>query len=266
MTRVDPLVVAVLSDLARGLRALDVEFCSIGALVPELLLGVRPHRLTRDADVTVILESLADFDRLKERLSEFGFERTNRAYRLTHRNGGWVDLLPYSQTLAPTGRLDLARDLSFNMAGFDQVLPNAIQVQVTSNLTVPVAPLPLYVLLKLVAFGDRKEPKDLASVLRCLRHYAEEDDRRYGLDHAGDAVPFEHTTAYLLGEDGRRFQAPPLSAAVVRVLDDFDSPDAVVIGTAAREEAGIFIEDARRRDVFDLFRWFRVGAGLSNID
>ena len=43
------------------------------------------------------------------------------------------------------------------MVGFDQVLPNAIQVRVTSDLIVPVAPLPLYVLLKFVTFGDRKE-------------------------------------------------------------------------------------------------------------
>lgn len=265
MTGVDALVVAVLSDLARGLRALDVEFCVIGALVPELLLGVRPRTFTKDADVTVILDSLADFDRLKERLSEFGFERTNRPYRLTHRSGGWGDVLPYSEHLAPTGRLHLGRDLSFNMAGFDQVLPNAIEVRVTSDLTVPVTPLPLYVLLKLVAFEDRKEPKDLSSVLHCLRHYAEQDDRRYGLDHNGNAVPFEHTTAYLLGQDGRRFQAPPLSAVIVSVLNEFDSPDAAAVSTAAREAAGFFAEDDRRQDVFDLFRWFRGGAGLSSV-
>src|SRR2546425_6131082 len=148
MMRADPLVLAALSDLARGLRAIDIEFCVIGALVPELLLAVRPHRLTKDADAAVILDSLADFERLKKRLSDFGFERTSRAYRLTHRSGGWVDLLPYSESLAPTGRLELARDLSFDMVGFDQVLPNAIQVRVTSDLIVPVAPLPLYVLLK----------------------------------------------------------------------------------------------------------------------
>lgn len=262
MTHVDTLVVAALSDLARGLRALKIEYCVIGALVPELLLGVRPPRLTKEADATVILDSLADFERLKERLTEYGFERTNRPYRLAHRSGGWVDLLPYSESLAPTGRLELTRDLSFNMVGFNRVLPNAIQIAVTSELTVPVAPLPLYVLLKFVAFGDRKEPKDLASVLHCLRNYAEDEDRRYGLDHEGEAVPFEVTTAYLLGQDGRRFLATPLSAAVGHVLDDFDSPDAAVIGTAAREEAGFFIEEERRRDVFDLFRWFRIGAGV----
>ena len=59
MTRADPLVTGVLADLARGLRALEVEFCVIGALVPELLLDVAPRRMTKDADVTVLVESLA---------------------------------------------------------------------------------------------------------------------------------------------------------------------------------------------------------------
>jgi predicted nucleotidyltransferase len=264
MTGVDPLVVAVLSDLVRGLRALQTEFCLIGAVVPELLLGVTPPRLTKEVDVAVILDSLDDFERLKERLEGFNLGPTTwRPYRLTHQSGGWVDLLPYSEILAPMGRLELTQDLSFNMAGFDQVLPGAIHVQVTSELTVPVTPLPLYVLLKFVAFADRKEPKDLASVLHCLRHYAEDDDRRYGLDHDGEAVLFEHTTAYLLGQDGRRFHSVQLSAAVDGVLKDFDSPDAMVVELAAREEAGFFIEDERRQDVFDLFRSFR--AGLSRI-
>lgn len=262
MTSIDPLVITVLSDLARGLRTLEIEFCVIGALVPELLLGVHPRRFTKDADVTVILDTLADFERLKERLHEFDFERTTRAYRMTHRRAGWVDLLPYSERLAPAGRLDLTRDLSFNMVGFDQVVPNAIQVQVTPELTVPVIPVPLYVLLKLVAFADRKEPKDPGSVLHCLRNYAEDEERRYGLDHEGEPVPFEFTTAYALGHDTREFQNPPLATAVSRVLGQFDSPDAVGVDTAARDEAGVFVDDERRSDVFELFRWFRAGAGL----
>ncbi len=262
MTRVDPVVVAVLSDLARGLRAFEIDFCIIGALVPELLLGVTPRRLTNDADATVVLDSLADFEQLKERLNEFGFVPTRLPYRLTRRDGGWVDLLPYSKTLAPTGRLDLARDLSFNLVGFDQIVPNAVHVSVAPDLTVPIVPLPLYVLLKFVAYGDRKEPKDLGSVLHCLRHYAEDEDRRYGLDHDGKPVPFEHTCAYLLGQDGRRFGDPPVAGAVGAVLASFESPDAAVVGLVAREEGIVLVEDDDRTEIFELFRWFRVGVGV----
>jgi predicted nucleotidyltransferase len=261
MPRVDPLVVAVLSDLARGLRALEVDFCVIGALVPELLLGVTPRRLTNDADVTVVLDTLADFERLKARLAEFGFALTRLPYRLRHRDGGWVDLLPYSKALAPTGNLDMTEDLSFNMVGFDQVLPNAVQASIASDLTVPIAPLPLYALLKLVAYGDRKEPKDLGSVLHCLRHYAQDEDRRYGLDHDEKSVPFERTCAYLLGQDGRRFSGS-VARSVGMVLDEFDSPDATIVDLVAREDGSVLVDDEDRVEIFELFRWFRLGAGV----
>jgi predicted nucleotidyltransferase len=223
---------------------------------------VRPRRFTRDADVTVVLESLAEFEQLKDGLLRFGFERTRHTYRLSHKEGGWVDLLPYSGQLAPGGRLDLGPDLTLNMAGFNQILPSKLEVEVTPGLTVPVVGLPLYVLLKLVAFGDRGEQKDLASVLHCLRHYAEGEDRRYGLDFGGVPIPYEQTTAYLLGHDGRRFHDPPLVTAITRVLDQFTTQDSVIVFRVAREDGGVRAEAEQRSQVFELFRWFRAGAGV----
>ena len=105
MTRADPLVVGVLVDLAQGLRMLGVEFCVIGALVPEFLLETPPRRTTKDADVTVLVQTLDDFERVKLGLTPFGFTATRQPHRLTHRDGGWVDLLPYSRALAPGGHL-----------------------------------------------------------------------------------------------------------------------------------------------------------------
>jgi predicted nucleotidyltransferase len=261
MTLVDPVLVGVLSDLARALRTLEVKFCVIGALVPELLLGVAPRRRTNDVDATVVLETLAGFERLKARLGEFQFDPTSRPYRLAHRGGGWVDLLPYSKALAPTGRLDMTDDLSFNMVGFEQLVPGAIQVSVAPGLTVPVAPLPLYVLLKLVASGDRNAPKDLGSVLHCLRHYADDDDRRYGLEHEGTLVPFEYTCAYLLGQDGRHFSAP-VADSVRPVLDRFDSSDGSLVGLLASQEGRVLAEDEDRVEIFNLFRWFRLALDI----
>jgi hypothetical protein len=48
MPRIEPSLMPVVSDLARGLRELKVPF--VGALVPELLLDVRPRRMTNDAN------------------------------------------------------------------------------------------------------------------------------------------------------------------------------------------------------------------------
>ena len=72
---------------------------------------------------------------------------------------------------------NVATDDISNMAGFDQVVPNAVPITIDGGLTLPLTPLPLYALLKIVAFSDRKAAKDLAGVLHCLQHYLEDDER-----------------------------------------------------------------------------------------
>jgi predicted nucleotidyltransferase len=199
MPRIDPNLLRVLTDLARGLRELGVPFAVVGALVPELLLEARPSRMTNDADVTVIVDSLVAFESLKDRLSGYGFARTGVPHRLKHHEGGLVDVLPFSEALAPDGRLQFDEGVVFNMAGFSHVVPSAVSITLDRGLSIPLAPLPLYALLKLVAFSDRRAAKDMAGVLHCLQHYLEDDDRRYGVEHDGAGVPFEWTCAYMLG-------------------------------------------------------------------
>ena len=289
MPRVDPGLMPVVVDLERGLRELGVPFGIVGALVPELLLDVRPYRMTNDVDLAVVVESLADFDLLEERLADYGFTRTRRPHRLDHRDGGWVDILPVNETIARDG-LELEDGFVLNMAGFGHVVPNAVPIAIEGGPTLPLAPLPLHVLLKLVAFSDRKAPKDLAGVLHCLEHYLEDDGRRYGVDHDDEGVPYEYTGAYVVGveDDGRRYgvdhddegvpyeytgayvvgvEARPflddrVSEVVKPVLDRFDEPDATVVGVVAREAHGLIVEDEHRLEIFELFRWYRLGTGL----
>lgn len=249
MRRIEPVLLPVITDLARGLRELGVPFAVVGALVPELLLDARPTRMTNDADVTVVIETLADFEALKTHLEDFHFKCTDPPHRLRHRSGGRADLLPFSKSLAPDGRLELQPDLVLNLAGFGQVVAHAVATTIESGLILPLAPLPLYALLKVAAFHDRKAPKDLASVFHCLQHYLEDDERRYDAEHDGQGVPYEYTGAYLLGLDGQPFLDRQLADTVATVLDRFSDPDAAVIGTVVRERGRILIEDHDRTEV-----------------
>ena len=262
MSRIEPGLVPAVTDLERGLRELGIPFAIVGALVPELLLDARPARMTNDADVTVVVQSLDDFETLKDRLAEFDFARTRLPHRMRHRSGGLVDLLPFSEAIAPDGHLELEKGVVLNMAGFAQVVRHAVPTQIEGGLTLPLAPLPLYALLKLVAFSDRKVAKDLGSVLHCLEHYLEEDERRYGVDHDGAGVPYDYTCAYLLGMDGRPFHDAPLRHVVTAILDRFDEPDADVVGIATGEQGRLYVDDEGRTKTFELFRWYRLGAGL----
>jgi predicted nucleotidyltransferase len=262
MPRLESVLLPVVTDLERGLRALAVPFAVVGALVPELLLEARPTRMTNDADVTVIVGSLADFESLKDRLAEFGFSRTRAPQRMRHHRGGFVDVLPFGHDIAPNGRLELEEGVILNMAGFEHVVPSAVQIAVDGGPTLPLVPLSLYAPLKLVAFNDRQAPKDLAGVFHCLQHYLEDDDRRYGAEHDGVGVPFDYTGAYLLGVDGRSFFDRSLSEIVSRVLDRFADHAADVVGLVARERGLMAVEDDDRVDIFEHFRWYRIGTEL----
>ena len=87
MPRIEPGLVPVVTDLERGLRELGVRFGLVGALVPELLLAVRPPRKTNDVDVVAVVVTIPDFEAVKERLGAFGFTRTSAPYQLKHRDG-----------------------------------------------------------------------------------------------------------------------------------------------------------------------------------
>ncbi len=218
--------------------------------------------MTNDADVAVTVETLADFDVLKDSLAEYGFTRTRLPHRLQHHNGGLADILPFSKSIAPDGHLELEEGFVFNMAGFAHVVPNAILISIEEGPTLPVAPLPLYVLLKLVAFSDRKAAKDLASVLHCLEHYVEDDDRRFGIDHDADGVPYEYTCAYLLGVDARPFLDQTLSGTVRSVLDLLSDPDSGTVGIVAREKGRFIVDEEELIEIFERFRWYRLGTGI----
>jgi predicted nucleotidyltransferase len=116
-------------------------------------------------------------------------------------------------------------------------------------------PLPLFVLLKLVAYSDRKLTKDLEAVEHVLRHYANDDERLWGLEHAGELVEYDYGPAYLLGADGKQFLGPELVVTLTPLLATLSDA-----GTALRDHRD---DDAVWRPGFkDLLLWYRRGLGL----
>lgn len=53
-----------------------------------------------------------------------------------------------------------------------------------------------------------------------------------------------------------------LASSVGMVPDKLDSPDAVVVAIVAREDGRVLVEDEDRAEIFELFRWFRLGTGV----
>jgi predicted nucleotidyltransferase len=252
MPRLDPVLERLLGALVRGLQELNVRFCVVGALVQELLLHTPPDVRTNDADVVILVADFEAFDAVKAGLERRGFSRTRIPHRLTYHEGGIADLVPYSRELAPDGKLELGPDTVMNTAGFDHAVEEALHVTLDSGPVVPIVPLPLYALLKLVAYSDRKAQKDIDALEHLLRYYAEDDDRRWGLEHRGDLIDFDYGPAYLLGLDGRTF----LDEGVVKAV----GPLLPTLSRGAGGDSGDDGDGRARRE--DLFLWYQRGLGL----
>jgi len=266
MPSLDPALESVVTALVRGLRALDVPFCIVGALVPELLLETKPASRTNDADVVIIVPDLAAYAEVKHGLEQkpYDFAQTTVPHRLTRRGGGIVDVIPYSEKLAPDGRLRLGPDIVMNTAGFERVIGAAIHIRLDSGLELPVVPLPLFVLLKLVAYSDRKLGKHLDAIEHVLRYYAQDDERLWGVEYQGALVEYDYGPAYLLGIDGREYLGPELIQALAAVPDALLATGArAAIGNAAVDVDDDLGGDGTWKPTFEeLLLWCRRGLGL----
>lgn len=260
MTRpLDPSLLDTVTALIDGLEHASVRYCLIGALVPELLLKTPPPRLTNDADAVVQVETLEDFERVKSvlELEQYGFTRTRGPFRL-ERGTGRVDVLPYSETLAPGGLLRIP-PTPYNMLGFEKVHSAQTRVTIDGRRTVPVVTIPLYVLLKLVAYSDRGEARDPAGVLHCLLSYEEDSDRLYGVEHEGALIDFDVAGAYLLGFDGRALVDAPLATAIGPILTELSDPESPLGFHTVREYRGGTSNDRLRSHTARLFGAYRAG-------
>ncbi len=66
----------------------------------------------------------------------------------------------------------------------------------------------------------------------------------------------------MLGIDARPFLDTAVTQTVAAILEGFTDPDAALVGVVARERGRLLLEDDERADIFERFRWYRLGTGL----
>jgi predicted nucleotidyltransferase len=235
------LVLEPLKAVAQTANSLSLPYFLAGAtardLVLENIFGRAPGKLTRDLDFGFVLSDWKQFENLKAVLMSTGRFKPDRAIQrvLYQHSAGIsvrVDLIPFfpfggvqegSQISWPADN-----DLVMNVAGFKEALESAIQVQVDSDLVVPVTSLPGLIILKLFAWADRKhEKRDAPDILKILTDYADagNEDRLYAdelpiLEAAEFDVPI--AGARLLGKDARHIASQETSASIAKMIANPD--------------------------------------------
>lgn len=257
-------------DLAEALRLLrdyferrQIPFALVGALVPALLLssqiGVRE---TRDADHVISLQSWAAWDAVIADLEKLRFVRGRgeQEHRLYYRTAE-IDLIPFGISDGPDDVLIWPKSGNrMNLAGFGDVFRYSTAIEVTPGVTLPVVPLWLFAVLKVIAYLDRNFPRDLRDLVYVLEQYEPigQSSRRFDLAGEVDGVTYETAGAYLLGRDIRSNAAPKALEVVRRFTAQITDEHHSVINVILRDENRLFSDD-RRQAMFRMIASFRQG-------
>jgi predicted nucleotidyltransferase len=219
---VDPGTLSILDLIDKLLRNAKIPYMLVGATARDLLLyhvfGHAVTRATYDLDFAVLVDSWEQFAVVKQLfLTIPGFTDKGRsAQRLYYQPTGAsfetiIDIIPFGklETADRTIAWPPDADVVMNVAAFSDAFKSSVNVQVRSDLFIPVASLPGLTVLKLFAWLDRHEERDVQDIRRLMETYTDAGnvDRLY--NEEGDElerVNFDTILAgsYLLGKDAQR--------------------------------------------------------------
>lgn len=262
-----PKIEANLEEALRLLRDYfadkEIPFALIGAIVPAILLATEVGvRETRDADHVIKLTSWADWEAVIADLVKLGFTRGRgeQEHRLYYR-AAEVDLIPYGVTNGPEEVLVWRKSGNqMTMTGFSDVFRYASPTEISQGLTLPVVPLWLFAVLKVVAYLDRGSPRDLSDIIYVLERYesAGDESRRFEIGSGVEGVTYETSGAYLLGRDIRANASTKAAELVKEFVGKIGDEYHSVINTILRQENSVDSE-TRRQAVFKLMEAFQKG-------
>jgi predicted nucleotidyltransferase len=193
-------------DQSTALRQLseiwkDTRFCLIGASALARQVDLPRQTADLDVSVSVSLDALAaDLQRLE------GWKRHPQSeHAWVSPSGVRVDVLPAGPSYLAAGEIVWpGTGARMNLTGIRLALKTGRPVEVEPGFRIPMAPVHVLALLKMISYLDRpaERERDLHDLAHILEGYVPPDDeRRFALEVLDVDVPYEHASAFLLGYD-----------------------------------------------------------------
>ena len=218
----DPITSKVLLVIDELLRSAGIPYMLVGATARDLLLyhvcGFPVTRATNDLDFAILVDSWEQFVTVKRLLAASpGFvdkEREIQRLYYTPSNTTFetkIDIIPFGKLETVERKIEWPpdADVVMNVAAFADVFASSVLVQVGPEVSISVASLPGIVVLKLFAWLDRKDDRDVADLLRLMETYTDAGNEHRLFEEESEElerVSFDTTLAgaYLLGKDANR--------------------------------------------------------------
>jgi predicted nucleotidyltransferase len=219
---IDPLTLQIIRLIDGILHGAGIPYMLVGATARDLLLhhvyGLPVTRATYDVDFAILVDSWEQFATVKQLFLEVpGFiDKGRDKQRLFYQQAPAapetiIDIIPFGKLEAGDRTIAWPPDAEvvMNVAAFSDVFKGALVVELEPTLQIPIPSLAGLVILKLFAWLDRRDGRDVQDLRNLLETYTEagNEDRLY----EEETVELEHVDfdtvlggAFLLGKDARQ--------------------------------------------------------------
>ncbi|MBI2070038.1 MAG: hypothetical protein HYT79_05490 [Elusimicrobia bacterium] len=255
----DKALKKAVEEVCGAAESLKLDIVLVGALMaeftPEMGSDYPRFRRTNDADFGVYVRDWPTYQKFHEELMKRDFKPNPRIEHRLHLGTAMVDLIPYGREIAPDGKITWPKsELEMSVLGFDEVCAAARKAASEKELPVPVITVSGFVLLKVIAYlerkarNDAKRRDDARDIEYWLHNYAGgiKDDRRFDLAGKPGLVHEDYETAgaALLGREVRALASSDAAAYVERLLKESEDPDSPFMDALA---AGFLEESADKK-------------------
>ena len=191
---IDPLTLQIIRLIDGILHGAGIPYMLVGATARDLLLhhvyGLPVTRATYDVDFAILVDSWEQFATVKQLFLKVpGFiDKGRDKQRLFYQQAPaapetTIDIIPFGKLEAGDRTIAWPPDAEvvMNVAAFSDVFKGALVVELEPTLQIPIPSLAGLVILKLFAWLDRRDGRDVQDLRRLLETYTEagNEDRLY---------------------------------------------------------------------------------------
>lgn len=172
------LLVELLRKLTDSFNRMGREFYVIGATARDIiirqLIGTTSGRKTKDLDIAIAIPDWSVFEEVKECLIADGFKKSTHMHQRFYYGEYELDVVPYGVAKEDDNIYwPPEEEIAMSVKGFDEVLAEAITVNIDDEFSIKIASLHGLFLLKFNAWLDRniKTSKDAEDMSFILSNY-----------------------------------------------------------------------------------------------
>jgi predicted nucleotidyltransferase len=252
----NPELPVLLKRLAAYFGGQNIPFYVVGAMARDMVLGMihgrKPSRKTNDLDIAIMVQDWNAYEKISADLGDDpDFTKcTKQKQRWYFKGAVTVDIVPFGEIAKADRRIYWPPDETpaMSVSGFPAMAVNALKIILDKEVSIGVASLPGFFLLKLSAWRDRRYDRDAQDLAVIMDEYLEINFDRAARDHPDIFDQHDFTEfvagAHLMGKDLCRLLADdlPLREETYHILAD----------ELAKNEESMLI-----RQILEFHRWKR---------